>query len=232
MKKTQTNMSVDYYYYYKQNFAPIADDHNSTLTINNGYSLYEIDVLKKQDSLPNSFDTDIGNVRVLKEKSNRFYYKDLKKNTVLSSESIYFRKFTVETNLDIFKWKLTNNKKEILGYNCQEAKINYGGRDYIAYFTTEIPIQNGPYKFHGLPGLILEIKTQDDEMEFSIIALKINLKSNKKIENPYTKKKKIYSKEDFEAMYRKKYDEVTSYQGEGGASFSMSKGKIERIIKE
>lgn len=54
-------------------------------------------------------------------------------------------------------WKLGSQKKEVLGYTCQNATCSFRGRDYEAWFAPDIPLGYGPWKFHGLPGLILEI---------------------------------------------------------------------------
>lgn len=51
----------------------------------------------------------------------------------------------------------------ILGYDCQEATAEYAGRIYKAWFTTELPLPYGPYKFGGLPGLILVIQDQEGQ---------------------------------------------------------------------
>lgn len=80
----------------------------------------------------------------------------------------------------------TPQTKEILGYNCKAAKLTFRGRKYIAYYTDDILFGSGPYKFSGLPGLILEISTEEDR--FHYIATKIYLSKEKvTIEDPYTK---------------------------------------------
>lgn len=57
-----------------------------------------------------------------------------------------------------FKWKIEAETKKIGTYNTQKASVKYGGRIWTAWFSTEIPFQDGPYKFHGLPGLIIKIE--------------------------------------------------------------------------
>jgi len=60
-------------------------------------------------------------------------------------------------------WKITNHKSEIQGLNCVLATAKFRGRNYKAWFSTSIPLPIGPWKFGGLPGLIVQI--QDDKKE-------------------------------------------------------------------
>lgn len=75
----------------------------------------------------------------------------------------------------VLKWKILPEKEKIGTYEAQKASLSFGGRNWTAWFTTQIPFQDGPYKFCGLPGLI--VKIEDDRQEFSW-----SLKGNKKIE--------------------------------------------------
>ncbi|WP_299178691.1 GLPGLI family protein [uncultured Chryseobacterium sp.] len=74
-----------------------------------------------------------------------------------------------------FNWKLENEEKNIIGYKCKKATGQYRGRNYIAWYAEEIPINNGPYIFEGLPGLILE--AEDLDQKFKFVAVGINKKS-------------------------------------------------------
>ncbi|WP_374461950.1 GLPGLI family protein [Chryseobacterium taeanense] len=56
------------------------------------------------------------------------------------------------------EWKILPEKQKIGEYNAQKATTNYGGREWIAWFSTDIPFQDGPYKFYGLPGLIVKLE--------------------------------------------------------------------------
>lgn len=68
-------------------------------------------------------------------------------------------------------WTITEDSKNLFGYNCQKASIHFRGRNYIAWFTSDIPINDGPYKFSNLPGLILEIYDIQNQFHFKIIKL-------------------------------------------------------------
>lgn len=72
-------------------------------------------------------------------------------------------------------WKISDEKQQIGSYNCQKATTRFGGRQWIAWFTSDIPFQDGPYKFYGLPGLI--IKIEDDAGNYTWV-----LKGNRKTE--------------------------------------------------
>lgn len=68
-----------------------------------------------------------------------------------------------------FNWTILRDKKLVLGFSCQKAEVSYGGRIWTAWFTSDIPIQDGPYKFCTLPGLILEIYDENKEYQFTFI---------------------------------------------------------------
>jgi GLPGLI family protein len=63
-----------------------------------------------------------------------------------------------------------------LGYECYKATGNFRGRNYTAFYTPKIPIADGPFKFSGLPGLILKISSDDNYTSFE--ATKIDLSDN------------------------------------------------------
>lgn len=75
-----------------------------------------------------------------------------------------------------FNWKILNDKEKIGSYNTQKATVDFGGRKWTAWFSTELPFQDGPYKFSGLPGLI--VKIEDADKNYSWV-----LQGNKKVDN-------------------------------------------------
>lgn len=123
-----------------------------------------------------------------KESLTDFQYiiiKNRKENYLAYTLQIVDDYFRYEQNLNLFDWKLYDETKVVNGYNAQKATVNYSGRDYIAWFTNEIPISDGPFKFNGLPGLIIELSDTENHYHFLLkgfeelkpsIAFKINLK--------------------------------------------------------
>jgi len=70
-------------------------------------------------------------------------------------------------------WRLDVQKDTIiLGYTCQKAYTTYCGRDYIAWYSPQIPLADGPYKFNGLPGLILKISDTKNHHCFTLTSFK------------------------------------------------------------
>ena len=67
-----------------------------------------------------------------------------------------------------FDWQIGEETKEIMGYTCRKATCHHSGRDYTAWYAEEIALSDGPYIFRGLPGLILDIRSDDGEYIFEI----------------------------------------------------------------
>ncbi len=69
-------------------------------------------------------------------------------------------------------WKILQEKEKVGEWMCQKAELDFAGRKWIACFTTDIPFQDGPYKFHGLPGLIVKISDQSQSHQFELTSIK------------------------------------------------------------
>jgi len=93
--------------------------------------------------------------------------KDQARHTMETIGLINLKANIVETTLPAINWVLKPEKKTISTYTCQKAVGNYAGRVYEAWFTPELPYHDGPWKLHGLPGLILEAHDTNNEIVFS-----------------------------------------------------------------
>ncbi len=92
-----------------------------------------------------------------------------KKNSTIHTNYIMVQNmFIVETN-DKINWNLEDDTKMIGGYKLQKATTKYGGRNWTAWFTKDISLNEGPYKFKGLPGMIFEISDDKDNFKFSLV---------------------------------------------------------------
>ena len=108
------------------------------------------------------------------DKKNLINYFIWKKN----SDYIYQIKSGLKivqykNSLPQLNWQIINNSsEEILGYKVQKAETVYEGKKYYAWFSTEIPINNGPFVFNGLPGLILKIQNEDSSYVITVKGIK------------------------------------------------------------
>ena len=66
-------------------------------------------------------------------------------------------------------WQIESNKDTVIaGYECLQASAELWNREFIAWFTLEIPLSYGPYKFCGLPGLIVKVYDSEKQHCFTI----------------------------------------------------------------
>ncbi|MBH2024577.1 MAG: GLPGLI family protein, partial [Flavobacteriales bacterium] len=76
--------------------------------------------------------------------------------------------FSLKTE-DKILWTLTNETKKSGDYLLQKATAGFGGRKWIAWFSKDVAVDEGPYKFRGLPGLIFEINDDRNNFIFNLI---------------------------------------------------------------
>lgn len=103
-------------------------------------------------------------------------------------------------------WNIESEFKNIDGHECVKATCTFRGRDYIAWYAPEIPIHFGPFKFHGLPGAILELSDSKQEVIFTLRKVKIDeavtLPQGLKDDYP------IIPREQYKKASKEKYDKL------------------------
>ena len=68
-------------------------------------------------------------------------------------------------------WNILKEKQKIGEFNTQKASTEFAGRKWIAWFSTELPFQDGPYKFYGLPGLIVKLEDGEKTHQFELVGV-------------------------------------------------------------
>lgn len=81
------------------------------------------------------------------------------------------RNLTYSEKIPEFEWMITSETISLLGYKCIKAVTNFRGRTWTVWFSPEIPLNYGPWKLGGLPGLIL--KAEDNNRYFTYEAIGI-----------------------------------------------------------
>ena len=101
-----------------------------------------------------------------------FLLKDIQSNELLLSSSVSIRLYLTSDTLHPFDWHVHEDvRKDTLGYACYKASTHFRGRDYTAWFTPDIPIPFGPWKFGGLPGLIIHLHSNDNLVEYTMLTI-------------------------------------------------------------
>lgn len=161
--------------------------------------------------------------------------KNIKKNELIYTEleTALGQNFMYKEEVPKIDWQIGSETKKISSYTCVKATTKFRGRIYEAWFSPEIPIPNGPWKFGGLPGLILYITDSKDEYRFECIGIE-NLKKIEPI---------VLYKLKYENTTREKYlrlcerfhkDAVPYAKAAGGAVFnakSMTDSSVEPEYK-
>jgi GLPGLI family protein len=124
-----------------------------------------------------TFSTELNGVVSQKEyREHLAIKKKRKKSLVVSKESDFEKMWLVLDSINISFTMSKEKSESILGFPTSIATATWRGRRFIFYYSSLIPVNDGPYKFFGLPGLIL--KVEDDLGEVQIIATKISVLEN------------------------------------------------------
>ncbi len=99
-------------------------------------------------------------------------FKNYPEGKLTHTEKICQDWFRYEEDIPELEWTLTDSVINVLGYHCQGAKCNFRGREWTAFYTEDIPIPEGPWKLHGLPGLIMTASDDKGHYTFECIGIK------------------------------------------------------------
>lgn len=127
--------------------------------------------------------------QIIREAIKLQAYKNYPNNKITIIDRIPFNNYLYEEPLIFPKWKLENGKKIICGYYCLKAITSFRGRNYTAWYAPEIAISDGPWKFGGLPGLILKIEDDEKHHIFEMVGLE-----RLKVNRPIYMNKSLYTK--------------------------------------
>ena len=162
--------------------------------------------------------------RALKTPKNRrgkerVIYKNYANNQITSMEHLGFFDYTVQEPTLNIDWKIQNDTMQIIGYNCQKAICQFKGRNYEAWFTSSINVSEGPWKFTGLPGLILKVVETKGHFIFECKGIE---KIDSEMPAPVEKGEKV-SKAQFLALNKLFIEDPLPFlsNGKGGSNFTL-----------
>ena len=173
--------------------------------------------------------------------SSDILYKNIKEKRMANKTDLMGKIFLIKDNLVSYDWELTGETKNIGNYTCYKAvfekeeesvEINMidgevkeekgmKKRTLVAWYTTDVPISNGPNNYGGLPGLILEVN--DGDLTIVCSELVLNPKEVKEIKEPI--KGKIVTRKKFGNIAKEKTKEMMDrYRSRDGKGIEIKIG--------
>ncbi|WP_422105942.1 GLPGLI family protein [Winogradskyella sp.] len=178
-------------------------------------------------------------------------YKNTKEQRYAEQVDTYGKIFLVKDDIEKIDWKLGSETKFIGEYQCYKATFTkmvpkpmqmssadtdedidldkepeMEERTVTAWYTPQIPVNNGPDDYQGLPGLILEV--HDGKLTIICNKIVLNPKERIAISEP-TKGKEVNQEKYDEIMDKKRKEMMERYrpkkgQRNDGQSFSITVG--------
>lgn len=216
------------------NFRHVIDLKNTSNVKNEKFSLY----ISRNRSIFRSYDREMIDSQFLVTRSNtasgsvavnlqikpttseRLYIfisngnKELWRTTRYASTN-----FAMKLQMPIIVWNILPKEKKIfLGRSCLKATTRFGGRNYTAWFNTDFKTNIGPYKFNGLPGLILDIRDDKNEIIFTATSIE-------EIKQPF----ETTVPKDYSVVSLKDYERLVKSGQQMPVNSSKSEYKIEGV---
>lgn len=170
-------------------FKLLADKNNST------YNLFNSNTSKEE-----SFEKNTSKITIATTNT----YKNIDNQLLLNTTSFNKIDYLISDKLTDFNWKITKEKMKIGKFNCIKATSLNNGNFLTAWFTEEIPLNDGPSIYWGLPGIIIKLTAQ----EKIFTAVQIQIKDNVIIKKPTVGKK--MTQKEFKDFMKKQPKEITT----------------------
>ena len=136
----------------------------------NFYQFFLIGRKEEQEGRLNEFLTGT-EIRNFKTRFTYKIYKNYPTGRITYVDKVMPTFLQYDEDINLFKWQLANQVDTIGDYVVHCAYTDYGGRHWVAWYTTDIPINDGPYKFQGLPGLIIRLYDDQKHYMFNLIKM-------------------------------------------------------------
>lgn len=186
----KANYRIQYKYTHHSNLATIKNGESESLYLFTGENqsifgnhnfAYAEEIEKKKNEMINAGNFNSDDWGIKHSNFDKLYYK----NNFHSLEIWIlpqlegFAYAYRETRIPL-EWTILEGTMEYMGYEVQSAITDFAGRSYTAWFTTEIPIPDGPHVFYGLPGLIVDVYDAKKHFRFQLEAIE-KVEQNRKL---------------------------------------------------
>lgn len=109
--------------------------------------------------------------RMKKSGDNTVIVKNNQEGLYTTQQQVILNKYVYTEDKPVFDWTVASDTLTVLGYSCKKAVCLFRGREYTAWFAPDVPLMEGPWKFNGLPGLIMKVEDVDKDYSFEATAL-------------------------------------------------------------
>ena len=196
--KTMSNHSWDEMV--KENLSDLKISY-FTYTFSDNKSIYKFNRWSPKTRIP-KYQKEI-------DEENTWYF-DFASGKMNIQKQILGTNFVIADSISNIEWKITNEHREIAGYNCRKAVGKIMDDVYVfAFYTDDITISGGPCSVNGLPGMILGLTIP--RLYTSFIATKIDLEISNKSEIKPITAKKTYEVKELKLLLEEKTKDWFSY---------------------
>ena len=198
LKKTMSNDSWDEMM--KENLSDLKISY-FTFTFADNKSIYKFNRWSPKTRIPKHHkEADEENI----------WYHDFVSGKMNMQKQIVGTNFIITDSIQKIEWQITNEHREIAGYNCRKAIGKRTDGVYVfAFYTDDITISGGPCSINGLPGMILGLTIP--RLYTSFMAVKIDLEISNGFDIKPTPAKKTYDLVELKSLLEEKTKDWFSY---------------------
>ena len=128
-----------------------------------------------------------------------YIYKNYPDGKMTVTDGVTLQDYIYEDSMNNINWMIEDSTKTILDYTVQMATCSFRGHKWTAWFALDVPVMDGPWKFNGLPGLIMEVSDKNSYHHFKLVGIR-------KVSNmPIVMSKAYTGSKKFERIERSKF---------------------------
>ena len=186
-----------------------AFSYKANLVAANGKAIYYHDIIDPKDVKKGITNDGNGNFNISISDGTPLITKQ-KYYSKQDSAEVYFtgsyknKLCLIEDKVPDVLWRIQpESQKQIQNFTCTKAIGQFRGSEIVVYFTTDLPLPFGPWKFKGLPGVILEAYVANDKQNYSFTVSKVIYPHKNDISLELSEKEKSFIPMSYQKFYKK-----------------------------
>lgn len=141
-------------------------------------------------------------------------YRNFEKDKKIDVMEMLGKTYVVEDSLHAPVWKIGNQIKDVAGYVCMRADAEdpIKKQKITAWFAQDLPVPAGPERYHGLPGVILELNLNDGDVIIEATGVQLRKLTPEDLKLPKLKGKKLTDAQYDELIRKHIADSMVAHQ--------------------